>query len=481
MSLSYQTAVRMLRLLTRVFFRRVEVSGVDNVPKQGGGILVAWHPNGLIDPGLILTRFQRRVVFGARHGLFRLPILGSLMRGVGAVPIYRAMDARSSGGDRRAANRQSLGRLSSAVAEGSFAALFPEGVSHDAPHLLDLKTGAARLYYDARVATPAGAPVPVIVPVGLHYDDKRAFRSNALVTFHPPMQLPVDLDQVPTTDEPEDRSRERARRLTEAIERELNEVVHATESWDLHHLMHRARKLVRAERARRGGAAPGRPRMQERVLGFSRVWAGYNARLETHPEEVRLLRERLERYDQALRALAMEDHELDQDPRILSPWLGFLLLLQAATVYLVLPPILIVGYLVNGLPALGLKLVSSGLASYKKDEATLKVLFGAIAFPAVWILAGVAGGLAHHLVHAAFPQVPNTPVLAGLTVTLFSILGGIVALRYLHVAQETARAVRVRLTKKRRWYAVDRLRQERAEIFDEVMGLAEGLDLPQRV
>ncbi len=97
MSLSYQTAVRLLRVLTRVFFRRVEVSGLDNVPKVGGGILVAWHPNGLVDPGLILTRFPRQVVFGARSGLFRLPVLGWLMHGVGAVPIYRAIDARGAG------------------------------------------------------------------------------------------------------------------------------------------------------------------------------------------------------------------------------------------------------------------------------------------------------------------------------------------------------------------------------------------------
>jgi 1-acyl-sn-glycerol-3-phosphate acyltransferase len=481
MSLSYQGAVRLLRLLTRVFFRRVEVTGLEHVPKKGGGLLVAWHPNGLIDPGLILTRFERRVVFGARHGLFALPVLGWIMKGVGAVPIRRAADVQGSVDERRLANKQSLGQLSAAIASGSFAALFPEGVSHDAPHLMDLKTGAARLYYDARSATPPDQPVPVIVPVGLHYDDKRAFRSNALVEFHPPMELPAELDVTPASDEPDERTRERARLLTEAIERELNEVVHATESWDLHHLMNRARKLVRAERAKRVGSSLGKPKMQERVLGFARVWAGYYARLETHPEEVAMLRARLEAYDQSLRALAMEDHELDRDPTLISPWLGFLLFLQAATVYVVLPPILLVGYIVNLPVALFLLFLSKLVSRAYKDEATVKLLVGAVLFPLSWIAAGFGTMKLHDWLHTIVPGLPATPLAAGLFVVLLAVVGGAAALRYFRVARETARAIRVRAFRVWRRREIERLRVERGQLFEAITGLGEGLELPGAV
>src|SRR6185369_13268744 len=96
-------ALAVVRLLVRLFFRRVEVAGVDNVP-IAGGILVAWHPNGMIDPGLILACFPRRVVFGARSGLFRWPLLGPLMRALGTVPIHRPDDATADEAARRAAN-----------------------------------------------------------------------------------------------------------------------------------------------------------------------------------------------------------------------------------------------------------------------------------------------------------------------------------------------------------------------------------------
>ncbi|MBK7584049.1 MAG: 1-acyl-sn-glycerol-3-phosphate acyltransferase [Myxococcales bacterium] len=479
MSASYRSAVTVVRLLVRAFFRRVEVSGLENVPSSGGGLIVAAHPNGLVDPGLILAFFPRPVAFGARHGLFRLPLLGWVMRGAGAVPIYRAVDAKAGGGDRRAQNQRSLTALAQAISGGAFAALFPEGISHDAPRLMELKTGAARLYYQARAECPDKRPV--IIPVGLHYDDKRAFRSYALVEFHPPLELSAELDIAPPPDESDDVVKERARALTDEIETRLSDIVHPTETWELHHLMHRARKLVRAERAHRAAADPGRPDMQEKVLGFARIWSGYNTRLASHPDEVATVLGRLRSYDLTLRALAVEDHDLDLDPRLASPWLGFLLFLQLATVYLVLPPLLIVGYLVNLPVALLLIGVSKLTSRAYKDEATVKLLLGALLFPLAWISVGVLAARGNALLGVALPGVPDVPVLAGISMGLLACVGGAAGMRYLRVARETARAVRVRLFRRWRRREVERLRVERSALFDAIISFSVGLELPGRV
>jgi 1-acyl-sn-glycerol-3-phosphate acyltransferase len=37
-----------------------------------------------------------RVVFGARHGLFKWPVVGRLMRALGTVPIFRASDSKDA-------------------------------------------------------------------------------------------------------------------------------------------------------------------------------------------------------------------------------------------------------------------------------------------------------------------------------------------------------------------------------------------------
>jgi 1-acyl-sn-glycerol-3-phosphate acyltransferase len=474
-------------LLIRIFFREVEVTGIEHLPKEGGGLLVSWHPNGMIDPGLIMSQFPRQVVFGARSGLFRYPVLGMAMRAVGTVPIYRASDAENADpAARREANSKSLDALAAVVANGSFSCLFPEGHSHDAPHLQHIKTGAARFYFRARELSKEGAPPPVIIPVGLHYDHKRGFRSNALVSFHPPIELDEALACLGPPRDGDDSGEaapdgDRLVLLTARIERVLHDVVHATENWELHYLMHRARKLVRAERAHRAGANPGRSDMEERTLGFARVWKGYYERLETHPEQVAAVLTRIREYDQDLRALALNDHELDRSPKLLRPKIALYLALQVLLVFILLPPVLLVGYAVNLFPLVGLWAVSRALSKKRKDEASIKLMFGVVAFPAAWATAAVLAAVGHERLHAIWPTIPDTPVLAGGVVVLFGIVGGLVALPYSRLVQETLRAIRVRLTRARRSDAVKRLRRERAGLFEAVVGLAEGLELPGHV
>lgn len=274
---SRDNALGFLRALARMFFRSIEIDGADNVPASGGGLLVAWHPNGVIDPVLVATSSPRAIVFGARHGLFKVPLLGALMRAVGTVPIYRAADAKEGSGageaERRERNRQSLDALARAIASGSLSALFPEGVSHDAPHLQEIKFGAAKLFQRAQQLSQSQ---PFIVPIGLHYDDKSVFRSRALVSFHAPIQLAPELARPPEAAD-EAALRGHVAALTNAIEQALINAVHPTESWELHHLMHRTRTLVRAERGRRAGIHHDGGDMRERTLGFARVWRGYYA------------------------------------------------------------------------------------------------------------------------------------------------------------------------------------------------------------
>ncbi len=116
MSLSYGAAVRIVRVLVAAFFRRVEVDGLENVPLDRGGLLIAWHPNGLIDPALIIASSPGSIAFGARHGLFKIPLLSALLRAANAVPIYRAADLKkAAAGGRRGANQESLGALAGAI------------------------------------------------------------------------------------------------------------------------------------------------------------------------------------------------------------------------------------------------------------------------------------------------------------------------------------------------------------------------------
>jgi 1-acyl-sn-glycerol-3-phosphate acyltransferase len=470
--------VRVVRFLVGLFFRRVEVAGIEHVPATGGGILIAWHPNGLVDPALIISCFPRQVVFGARHGLFKWPVVGRLMAALGTVPIFRASDLKDATDEtRRNANRKSLDAMAQAVCDGGFAALFPEGVSHDDPFLQELKTGAARLYYRAKQLCDENGVPPVIIPVGLHYDDKTAFRSNALVEFHAPLELPSEL-LAPTPQDDDAALRARSGELMQVLEPVLQEVTHATESWELNQLMNRVRSLMRAERAKRAGVSLKAPDMVERTLGMARVWTGYYTRKETEPDRVQALFDRVSAYDQALLEVKLEDDDLDKPPAIESKWLPILLAIQAAVVFLVFPPILVLGSLINAGPYFLTNLISRVASKQYKDTATVKLLSGLVLFPLAWLTAALLVGLGQIQLHESFAGIPRAPWAAGITTFLIGAFGGALALVYLELVRRTWTSIKIRA--KRQWGStiIRQLSVERAALYEAVEEIREGLDLP---
>ena len=479
--LAYRLLVRTLRFIMRVFFREVACEGSEHVPDDRGGLLVAWHPNGLIDPALIMALFPGRIVFGARDGLLRWPIVGRILREVGTVPIYRASDNKSmSGEERHAANQRSLDALSNELVAGSYSALFPEGLSHDHPHLAELKSGAARLYYNARERDESDKP-PVIIPVGLHYDRKQVFRSSVLVTFHEPMELPPGLDVRPSPDDSEEVRNERITSLMGEIEETLVRVVHATDDWELHNLMHRARTLSRAEHAARMGSESHKATIANRYLAFAQIWHGYQTRKESHPEEMESLHRELHGYDRLMRTMRLRDYDLDKSRRLASPLFFGLLLFQAILVYLLLPPILLLGYLISGPVHLLIGWTVRKYSKAKKDTASLKLLGGLVLYPFAWALAGLLAAIAHTRLQAYFPAMPNAPVLVGIIVFFLGFLSWVLVLYYNQLARETMNAIRVRLTRRRQKTTVERLRRMRSDLFDRFTALREGLVLPDDV
>jgi 1-acyl-sn-glycerol-3-phosphate acyltransferase len=480
MSRTYRALVIVMRAILGVFFRRIEISGIENVPESAGGIIVAWHPNALVDPALIFSSFPGRIVFGARHGLFAWPVVGSIMRAIGCVPIYRAQDFPKGDADdaRREANRKSLDAMSEAIAGGAFTALFPEGMSHDDPSPRVLKTGAARIFYQSLIQTPADRPPPVLLPVGLHYDEKRLLGSSVLIVYHPPLELEPELRQPPPAIASDESSKAQYRALTEKIEQTLKNIVHATENWEIHALLNRGRKLVRAERAARAGATLEAPDMAERVRAFSRLWTGYNERRRTHPDEVRKLLARIRRYDAQLAALAIEDHELDAEPSKSENRQTVTLVLRSLAVVLLFPPILVFGYLVNLPPAALVWFISKRRSKLAKDEATIKLLAGTVAFPVAWLVAALIVDWIPESLDSVDSIAPTTAWLLGSLTFVLCGVSGILTLRYQRFALLTLRAIRLRMTHSDHASTLRELRAKRSAICDDIEELASGLELP---
>src|SRR6185436_9191422 len=84
--------VAILRFAMRVYFRRVEVVGIEKVPRDSPVIFVLNHPNALVDPAFLLYLAPRQVSFLAKSPLLRTPVLGYFVRAMDCIPVYRHQD-----------------------------------------------------------------------------------------------------------------------------------------------------------------------------------------------------------------------------------------------------------------------------------------------------------------------------------------------------------------------------------------------------
>jgi len=218
-----------LKFALRVYFRRIEVVGRDNVPRDAPVIFVLNHPNALVDPVFLLCLAPRRVSFVAKATLFRMPIISYFVRALDSLPAYRRQDE----GQDVSRNLETFAAARRLLARGGTIGICPEGVSHNEPRLKPLKTGAARI---ALGAVSSGEAIDLqIVPVGLYYTEKTTFRSSALLYFGGPLPVaPVALEPDGTP------PREAVRELSDRVENALRDVILHAEQEEALSLIERA-------------------------------------------------------------------------------------------------------------------------------------------------------------------------------------------------------------------------------------------------
>jgi 1-acyl-sn-glycerol-3-phosphate acyltransferase len=384
-TLLWRVVQAIISITLRLFFRRIESSGVENVPLNEGIIFVLNHPNGLIDPGLVFVSLPRRVSFLAKSTLFKLPVVGFALRTLEALPLYRRVDA-SEGIDpaiNAALNQRTFEACYTLLQQNRCIALFPEGVSHNSTQLLPLKTGAARIALGAlsfKSSDERAMQSLKIVPVGLYYTSKTNFRSEALLRYGAPFEVfPVELDE---TGQP---PREAVRELSERIAVELKQVTLNVENDRTLETVKRIEQLFSSV----SETINLRQTLSDE-LDLRRTLA---ARLEqiraNNPQRAEVLDKRIADYEEKLGDLNIAPEHLSVAEH--SSWQVFRYFLLRLAVIAVLLPLIIVGATIHFPAYLICLLLARIFRRHGVDDAggSIKIMAAMFLMPMTWMIAAV--------------------------------------------------------------------------------------------
>ncbi|GAA5871807.1 hypothetical protein JCM1840_004004 [Sporobolomyces johnsonii] len=185
----------LFRFVLGVFYSSVVVEGEDNIPPDGVPcMLCANHSNSLTDALLLVT-----TVPPSRRSLLRLTAKDTqfgrgtfsswLIEKAGTLPIKRPKDHLGQKVDNSIVFEKLIQALED---QGDMICMFPEGLSRYHPEIAPLKQGVARLVSDTLTrAQQRGDPEfrLAVQTVSCTYMHRGNFRSDVLVTFHPPIYV----------------------------------------------------------------------------------------------------------------------------------------------------------------------------------------------------------------------------------------------------------------------------------------------------
>ncbi len=379
---SFKTWLRLLikgllRIVLRLYYRSIQVQGAEAIPAEGAVLLVANHPNSLLDPAILVHLISRTLHFGAKHTLFSGPYK-PVLEAFGAIPLVRAQDDPRGG--RR--NLEALDRYAELLDEKLATAIFPEGVSQDDPQVVPIKTGAARIALKAESAADFNLGL-LIVPVGLQFEPRRRFRADAFVRFGEPLKV-ADLALLHA-----ENPRQAIRELTGRIDTALKKLAFHVEERENLPLVERLADVYFQRVQHTGLAGVDRKGLRGELL--YRTAACLNHYLQADPDAVTEIERQLERYER-LREKAGVDRQLLEEAARLLP--GPLAPAQVVAEVLLGAIPALFGFVTGAIPFYLTRGVSNRILSSTKHAPALSsahIMAGLVAFPLfygleIWLL-----------------------------------------------------------------------------------------------
>ncbi|MBN1158727.1 MAG: 1-acyl-sn-glycerol-3-phosphate acyltransferase [Bacteroidales bacterium] len=184
-ALDYWLLQRYAKLAFRIFYRKISVTGLQNIPLNEPVILAPNHQNALMDAMVLVCAGEFQNVFLARADIFKGKLIIRFLTYLNIMPIYRIRD----GIDNVKRNDQVFEKTIQVLRNRKNPlVLFPEGNHGDRRRLRNLVKGLFRIAFMAQ-EDYKDQPGVKIIPVGIDYGHYQNFRSTLFVNVGKPIEV----------------------------------------------------------------------------------------------------------------------------------------------------------------------------------------------------------------------------------------------------------------------------------------------------
>ncbi|MCK5367400.1 MAG: 1-acyl-sn-glycerol-3-phosphate acyltransferase, partial [Cyclobacteriaceae bacterium] len=167
-----------------LYFRKLRVTGLKNIPAKGPLIYAINHQNALLDPLVVHSVSWRNPYFLTRADIFNNKFVDQFLRGIKMLPIYRIRD----GFDSIKMNEAVFESAKEILTKGGVVGIFPEGSHSLLYKMRPLKKGVARIAFMTEEAADFKLNVQII-PIGIHYESHSSTKGRTLVTYGKPINV----------------------------------------------------------------------------------------------------------------------------------------------------------------------------------------------------------------------------------------------------------------------------------------------------
>jgi len=181
----YWLVQRFVMFCYKIFYKKIYVHNIQNLPLNQPHILAPNHQNALMDALALVCNTPLQSVFLARADIFKGKLMVHFLRFLNIMPIYRIRD----GIDNVRRNDEVFGKTLQVFRnKHNPICIFPEGNHGDKRKLRKLVKGIFRIALLAQEDYKY-QPGVKIVPIGLDYGHYSNFRTSIFINFGKPIEV----------------------------------------------------------------------------------------------------------------------------------------------------------------------------------------------------------------------------------------------------------------------------------------------------